>query len=192
MVISTDNKKIKIFLPRNVSGLFKYSINNPLCAKYLYLLEFCLFVCFLRILSRKENTKKQKGPGSSQISRLCYRSWGSFCFRMKSRLEMASRRPGQEWVFSFPWPLPPHLPFIFYTSLCLLLSTPFSFLLPVFSLTPSSFFYFLFVLSFLIFFLDKNSVLPGSLQHCCLYFVFCIQFNNCLHTFLYLIIELFL
>lgn len=184
MVISTDNKKRKTFLPRNVSGLFKYSI-NILGVINIYIC-WSLVCLFLKNLVQKRKHQKAKGPGSSQISRLRYRSWGSFCFQMKSRLEMASRRPGQEWGL-----LPSHghcLP-ICLLSWCPSLFIPFSFLLPVFSLTPSLLFHFLFVLSF-------SHVLPWLKfclawipQHCCLYFIyFCIQLNNCLHTFLYLII----
>lgn len=160
-----------------------------MCAKHLYLLDL------LKILVQKTPESK-KGSGSSQISRLHYRSRGSSCFRMKSRLEMAKRRPGQAWGLL---PCPGH---------CLLSCTPFflySFLLFPF-LLPSpppplphpSLLHFLFILFF--------PLIPPWIKCACVHwkfsvfawvpatllliFYFCFQFNNCLYTFLYLIILL--
>lgn len=56
MFISTDNKKIKIFLPRNVSGLFKYSIYNSIVFIFA---GVCLFVS-------QESCPEKKSPESKK------------------------------------------------------------------------------------------------------------------------------
>lgn len=178
-------------------GLCKHPINLP------DVLNICICWTFLKSRLIQKTPESSKGldlpgfPGSSQISRLCYRSCGSSCFRRKSRLEMANRKPGQEWGLLTSRGghcLPP--------AFCLAhpsLFTPFSFLPPPPPLhpLPSP------LLSLHSLFLPhilpwlkcthvhwKFSVLPRPLQHCCLCFIFVSKFNNCLYTFLYLIILL--
>lgn len=63
MVISTDNKKIKIFLPRNVSGLFKYSINIPGVLNIYICWSFVVCLFFKNLVQKRKHQKAKKGLG---------------------------------------------------------------------------------------------------------------------------------